>query len=235
MIQKIAEIFSGLGARFITKPDSMEKKLQNIRGLLFDWDGVFNSGKKSSEHPSTFSEIDSMGINLLRFAIWLETGIVPFTGIITGQINDSAFELAKREHFHAVYFNFKSKKEALDHIKEEFEIKPSQMAFVFDDVLDISAAKHSGLSMLVKRTSSPLLTNFILNNGLADYITAHTASENAIREICELLIGLKGRYDEVLEKRIQFSEEYSDYLQQRNQITSIFYHKSDKKIIETTI
>lgn len=235
MIKSIEEIFSNLGARFITKPESMSKKMQNIKGLLFDWDGVFNSGTKSTDHPSTFSEIDSMGINLLRFSIWLETGQVPFTGIITGQINDTAFEMAKREHFNAVYFNFKSKKEALEHIREEFDIRASQMVFVYDDVLDVPAAKHAGLSMLIKRTASPLFTEYVLDNEVADYITAHTADNQAIREICELLLGLKGKYEEVLDKRISFSEEYREYLNQRNQISSTFYHRSDKKIIETVI
>lgn len=235
MIKNLEEIFSKLGALFITKPESMGKKMQNIRGLLFDWDGVFNNGTKSAGHPSTFSEIDSMGINLLRFGIWLETGHVPFTGIITGQINDTAFEMAKREHFNAVYFNFKSKKEALEHIKEEFDIRASQMVFVYDDVLDVPAAKHAGLSMFIKRTSSPLFTKYVLENEVADYITAHTAENQAIREICELLLGLKGKYEEVLDKRISFNEEYREYLNQRNQISSTFYHRSDKKIIETVI
>jgi 3-deoxy-D-manno-octulosonate 8-phosphate phosphatase (KDO 8-P phosphatase) len=235
MKQKIEDLFIELGATFLTKPDSMRKKMLNVRGLLFDWDGVFNSGKKSVDHSSEFTEIDSMGINMLRFSIWLETGIVPFAGIITGQINDTAFELAKREHFNAVYFNFKSKKEALEHIKEEFEIRASQVVFVFDDILDVSAAQSAGLSMLVKRNSSPLFTKYILDKELADYVTAHTADEHAIREICELLMGLTEKYEEVLDKRISFSDEYQDYLMQRNQISSTFYHKSDKKIIETVI
>jgi len=232
---EIADIFKSTGARFISGPESIAKKIQNIRGLLFDWDGVFNSGTKSAASPSTFCEIDSMGINLLRFSIWLETRQIPFAGIITGQINDTAFELAKREHFNAVYFNFKSKKEALEHIKDEFNIRASQMVFVFDDVLDVSAAKHAGLSMLVNRLSSPLFTKYVIDSDLADYITGNTAENNAIREICELLMGLKGSYNDVLDKRISFSEEYREYLQQRSQISGTFYHRSDKKIIETII
>jgi 3-deoxy-D-manno-octulosonate 8-phosphate phosphatase (KDO 8-P phosphatase) len=235
MTKEISQIFTELGAQFISKPESISKKLQNIKGLLFDWDGVFNSGIKSADHPSTFSEIDSMGINMLRFAIWLETGKVPFTGIITGQINDTAFELSKREHFNAVYFNFKSKKEALQHIRDEFDINASQMVFVFDDILDCTAAKYAGLSMLVRRTSSPLFTQYVLEHDFADYVSAHTAGEQAIREICELILGLKGVYHHVLDKRIAFSEEYVEYLSQRNQVNSTFYHKSDKKIIETVI
>lgn len=235
MSKSIEEIFAELGGLFLTKPESLKKKIHNIQGLLFDWDGVFNTGEKSVDHASSFSDIDSMGINMLRFSIWLETRVVPFAGIITGMINDSAFELAKREHFNAVYFNFKSKKEALEHIKEQFNIKPSQLVFIFDDILDISAAQQTGLSMMVKRSSSPLFTNYVLENELADYVSGHTAGNNAIREICEMILGLKGNYNQIIEKRISFNEDYSEYLQQRNLINSTFYHKSDKKIIETVI
>ncbi len=235
MIQNIVGLFTQEGGQFITNPDAVGKTLQKIRGLLFDWDGVFNNGAKSSEQPSTFSEIDSMGINMLRFAIWLQTGEVPFTGIITGQVNDSAFELAKREHFQAVYYNFKWKKEALDHIKSQFGLNSSQMLFVYDDILDISAAKHSGFSVLVRRDSSPMFTEFVKKNKYADYITAFRAEQNAVRETCELVMGLLGKFDQVVNQRIEFSEEYGNFLQQRNQISSSFFHKSDKKIIETII
>jgi len=235
MISEIEKIFTDLGGNFLTKPVAISNKLSKIKGILFDWDGVFNTGVKGSGQSSTFSEIDSMGVNLLRFAIWLETKKVPFAGIITGQINDTAFELAKREHFNSVYYNFKSKNEALEHIKKDFKINPSNVVFIFDDVLDISAAKNSGLSMMIKRTSSPLLNKYVVENKLADYITGHVSKDNAIREICEMLIGMKGLYEEVIDKRIEFFEEYSLYLEQRNSISAKFFHKVDKKIIETII
>ncbi len=232
---KIEDFFAEVGGKFLTKPETLIKKMDLVQGLLFDWDGVFNNGQKSVEYSSSFSEIDSMGINMLRFSLWLATGVVPFTGIITGMINDSALELSKREHFNAVYSNFKSKKEALDHIRDEYYLKPSQLIFIFDDILDISAARHTGVSILIKRTSSPLFNKYVIENKLADYVTGHTGDSNAIREICELILGLKDVYNKVIEKRIAFDDDYKEYLLQRNQISSTFYHKSDKKIIETVI
>lgn len=229
------QMFSSIGGLFITKPQLFLKKLPSINGILFDWDGVFNSGVKSANNPSTYSEIDSMGINLLRFSIWLETNKIPFVGIITGQVNESAFELAKREHYNAVYSNFRAKKEALDHITSNFKVRPSKMVFMFDDVLDISTAKSSGLAVMVKRSSTPLFTEFVKENNYADYITAHTSSENAIREVCEMLIGMNGNYERVLNERIAYSECYQNYLNDLSKIQSSFFHKTDRKIIESKI
>ena len=231
----IQKMFEQLGGTFFTPASKLSKKLENIHAILLEWDGVFNSGKKGVDFPSSYSETDSLGINLMRFGIWMKTGKLPFIGIITGQINESAFQLAKREHFDSVYFTFKSTKEALTHVTEIQGIRTSQMAFVMDDVLDISAAEIAGLTFLVKRKASPLFENYILRHDLADYITANAGDKNAIREICELIMGLNGTYDISVEERIAFSEKYQDYLEARDKIESRFYHKVDRKIIETII
>lgn len=231
----IQKLFEALGGKFLTPAAKIAKKLENTHGFLFDWDGVFNSGEKGAEMSSTYSETDSMGINLLRFSYWLKHGELPFMGIVTTQINESAFELAKREHFDAVYFTFKYKKEALTHIHEVHDIRANQMAFMMDDVLDISGAEIAGLSFMVRRSSSPLFAKYIEDKDLVDYITAHTGDQNSVREMCELIIGLSGTYEKVLEERVTFSENYQKFLDERDRIESKFYHKVDRKIIETII
>lgn len=160
---------------------------------------------------------------------------VPFIGIITDQVNESAFQLAKREHFDAVYFTFKYTREAVQHVNEQFNIKPSQIMFVMDDVLDVSAADLVGTSFLVRRSASPLFEMYVRDNELVDYITANTGNRNAVREICELVMGLLGKYNEVIEARLKFDEAYEDYTEYRDKIESRFYHKIDRKIIETII
>lgn len=234
-MNSIENIFSAIGGTFATEIHLMQKKLSIIKGFIFDWDGVFNTGTKSSAFPSTYSEIDSMGINMLRFSFWLKTKKVPFVGIITGVTNQTAFDLAKRDHYNSVYFNFKEKKEALEHLTSNFNIHPSKVLFTYDDILDVSIAKSCGINVLINRYSSPLFSEFVKKNNFADYITAHTSSDNAIREVCELFIGLNENYDEVLENRISFSNLYKEYLTEISKIQSTFYHKTDKKIIDTII
>ncbi len=235
MNENIETIFKNIGGNFLTRPEIIVNKLKNIKCLLFDWDGVFNTGTKSIGHSSTFSETDSMGINLLRFSFFLKTNEIPYTSIITGMHNESAFELAKRENFNAVYFNFKLKNEALAHIIKQTGKNKRQILFVYDDILDLSVAKKTGLSFMIKRPSSPLLSKYVAENNLADYITAHTADRHAVREICEMILGLKNQYYEVISHRFAFSDEYKQFINARNQITSFFFHKADNKIIETVI
>ena len=61
--------FSKLGGVFLTPVACISERLRAIRGLVCDWDGVFNGGRERRGRASTFGEPDSMGINLLRYAL----------------------------------------------------------------------------------------------------------------------------------------------------------------------
>ena len=212
--------FVKLGGTFLTPADQIRESLADIKAFIFDWDGVFNDGRKTNNSDSSFSEVDSMGINLLRFDYWLRNSKFPQVFIITGMNNQTAAGFAKREHFTGIYLNIKDKKDALENICDNYKIEPKEIAFIFDDVLDIGVAKLCGLSFCVGRKSNPLLTDYIQQNRICNYISAFPGENHAIREICELLIGLSGDYKRILELRIRFKGEYEDYLNQRNLINA---------------
>lgn len=225
----IAEHFKG---SFISDANAMQQKLSNIKAYVFDWDGVFNNGQKNETGSSPFNEIDAMGTNLLRFNHFLRTGKLPHVIIISGENNKAAQTLAKREHFHAVYSGIKYKPEALEHLCRDCSIQPEEIAFMFDDVLDLSVAAKVGVRFMVGRTCNPLMMDYVVQQNLADYITACDGNNNAVREVVELIIGLNGKYNETIEERMNFTKNYQHYLDVRNQPTALFYTSKDSKIIE---
>ncbi|HUL80560.1 MAG TPA: phosphatase, partial [Gammaproteobacteria bacterium] len=93
--------FAKLGGAFLTPPSVLRARMKSIRGIVSDWDGVFNAGSKGEGATSTFGEPDSMGINLLRYALYREHNRLPVAALITGEDNPSARAFAQREHFHA--------------------------------------------------------------------------------------------------------------------------------------
>ena len=203
---------------FIENQDVIAKKLKNIKALIFDWDGVFHSGYKKSNKESSFSEADSMGINMLRFSYFLKDNAIPFTAIITGENNETADYFAKREHFDEIFLKVKNKIEILDWLTQHKGFTNEEVLFVFDDILDLSIAKVCGLRFMVNRDASFMLTSYCKKNQLCDYITKNNAENHAIREISELAITLMGDYDQVIEKRINYDEDYLNYLEIRNSI-----------------
>ena len=117
--EKVAGIFESKGGRFLTPSLSISEKLRSIQCLVFDWDGVFHPGTKQPGGSSSFSEVDSMGINLLRFALWHQNGVLPKVAIITGEDNPTARYYAEREHFDAVYFKARKKDVAFESFQKE--------------------------------------------------------------------------------------------------------------------
>ncbi len=228
-LNQIKSIFKG---GFLAEPMILQEKLTKIKAYVFDWDGVFNNGTKDASGSSPFNEVDSMGLNMLRFDHFLKKGANPIMAVITGENNSAAFTLARREHFHSIYYSIKTKKKALVHLCEQYHLDPSEVAFFFDDVLDLSVAEICGLRVMIGRSGSPLFTSLVHKHKFADYITEAGGGNNALREASELLMGLGGRYDETIMQRVHYSERYHDYIVARNEPVPAFYTLADSKIIE---
>lgn len=228
---QIKSVFSG---KFLIEPELLQQKLSGIRAFVFDWDGVFNNGIKNENGSSAFSEIDSMGTNLLRFSHYLHSKNNLFTAIISGEKNPLAFIFSRREHFNEVYYKVRHKADALNHLCKFNNLHAHEVAFVFDDVLDFSAAKICGVRIMVGRKSNPLLTDFAVNNNLVDYITFADGGNYAIRETAELAMALSGNYNETIQQRLEFSDDYKHYWQIRNLVEPTFYTTNESVIIQQT-
>ena len=219
---------------FVTDATLLSDKLEQISAYIFDWDGVFNNGSKGADGSSPFNEVDSMGINMLRYNHYIRKSHNPIAGIITGEKNPVAFTFSRREHFHSVYYGIKNKKDALMHLCQAHDIQPEEVAYFFDDITDLEVASMCGIRIMIGRNCNPMLLNMAKEKHLADYITANDGGNNAIREATELLKALSGKYDETISQRSVYSEHYRDYLNSRNIPSPAFYTVTDSKISETT-
>jgi 3-deoxy-D-manno-octulosonate 8-phosphate phosphatase (KDO 8-P phosphatase) len=220
-----------LKGKFIVEPEEILRKLQTIKAFVFDWDGVFNGGQKDEHGSSPFNEVDAMGTNLLRFNHYLRNGEPPITAIITGERNKAALKFATREHLAAVYCGIKFKADALKDLCHKHNIQPSEVCFMFDDILDFSAAEICGLRIMVNRDCNPLMVGYAVENNLVDYLTKNDGSNYAIREVVELLTGISGRYNDTMSERANFTETYQQYLAKRNEQYTQLYTVENKQII----
>lgn len=225
MTNQIIQSYEQLGGVFITPPSVLIQKLSKIKALIFDWDGVFNDGRKTQSSGSGFSEVDSMAINMLRFSLWLKnTGRVRVkTVVITGENNPTAFAFAQREGFDAVYFQMKDKTKALEHFCAAHRLQKEEVAFFFDDILDLSLAEQVGLRFQLQRESGIAFNHFVAKNNLADYATAKDGGSFGVREVSELCMSLNESFDEVVNKRMVFEGDYTDFITQRNDVSTVFF------------
>jgi len=216
--KEIIQLFETGGGEFFTPPSVFMNKLQTIRAVLFDWDGVFNEGFKQGTEGSLFSEVDAMGTNLLRFAYWQQHGKQLITGVITGEDNPPSQFLAKREHFHTIYFQSKNKARVFEQFCKSFSLRPEEVLFFFDDVLDLEVARQCGARIMISRQAAPLLAEYTKTHGMVDYLTGASGGDHGLREGCELVMGLLGQYETAVRERMTFSPDYQRYLDERQHI-----------------
>jgi 3-deoxy-D-manno-octulosonate 8-phosphate phosphatase (KDO 8-P phosphatase) len=215
-------VFSRLGGTFVTPIATLVERLRNVCGFVSDWDGVFNQGTKGEGAESTYSEPDSMGTNLLRYALWRQQGELPIAALITGADNPSARTFALREHFHAVYFGARNKTAAIEALCRAHRVSSDRLVCIFDDVNDLGMAFACGIRVFVQRSASPLLREYVVRQGLCDYVTAHSPHGHAVREVCELLLGLLGSFEAVVASRVAWDASYSEYFAARQALTTEF-------------
>lgn len=230
----LTQIFTEIGGEFIFPEATLIEKLKQIKAFVFDWDGVFTDAGKDHLLQSRFNEADSMGTNLLRFSYYLNHKDIPVTAIISGEKNSAAFTFIDRERFHVSYSKFANKLEASKHLCDTHGIEAHEICFVFDDVLDLSLAEVAGFRVFIPRKANPLFNEYVIKHQLADYVTGASSGEAAVREACELLMGLNGNYSEVITERKNFSETYSSYLALRKATTPIYYTMQDGAVVEVT-
>ncbi len=234
-MQEIEKLYLELGAKFITPISQIQSNLQNIKAFIFDWDGVFNNGQKQANGSSNFNEVDSMGTNLLRYSHFLKTEQLPLTAIISGENNETALWFCKRECFNYSFFKIANKTDALTFICNKENIQPNQVAYFFDDVLDLSMAQICGIRVLVNRKANPLFTNYCIKNKLVDYITASESGNFAVREACELLIGLNSNFNAVITNRKTYAPHYKTYIENRKKISPIFYTITNELVTKVDV
>ncbi len=226
------KVFENNGGKFLVSESLLISNLSRIKAFVFDWDGVFTNGKKDHNQQTTFNEVDSMGTNLLRFTYFLKNKQLPITAIISGENNTTALTFSARECFNATYFKAKNKTDATKHLCETYGILPSEIAFVFDDVLDLSVAKECGIRIFIPRKANPLFNEYVMKNKLADYMTGSESGNFAVRESSEILMCCYGLFDEAVTQRVNYSDSYSNYIAQRNAIKTKHFIINEGKISE---
>lgn len=229
-MKNIENLYIALGGEFLNDLPAISAKLSKIKAFIFDWDGVFNNAVKNENGSSNFNEADSMGTNLLRFSHFVSKQQVPLTAIISGEKNSQSFFFTNREHFNSCYFKISNKIEALNHFCIEHNIKPEEVCYFFDDVLDLSIAKVCGLRMMMNREAGVLFKQYVRENNLADYITANDGGHYGVREACELLMAAATNFNECIKMRTDYTDTYKTYLAKRNEPITNYFTSTEGKI-----
>lgn len=211
--------FVELGTELLLSAPELKQRLARIRAVVFDWDGVFNDGWKDLDGGSPFSEVGSMGVNMLRFGLWMQNDQqLPYAAIITGQHNPYAERFVQREKMHGLYMGFIDKREAFDSFLKQHDLQEHEVAFFFDDAIDLAVADRCGLRILMRGQAGEFFVKHAVARGSVDLITALSGGQNGLREATDALLTLMGSFGTAIDNRAAYSATYQHYLKDRQAV-----------------
>jgi len=189
-----------------------------IKALILDWDGVWTNGRKRPDGQSDFSEHDTMGINLLRFAHYAATGELLRVAIVTGERNPTAEFLVQREHYDDFIFYARDKTKAVPLLEARWSLPAAQWGFVFDDVLDLGLAALVGRRAMVRWGHTEGVQAIADQESLVD---DWIESDGAVRRWCESYLTEMGWLHTAVAERRAWSSSYQTYWALRNEVEPI--------------
>jgi len=192
-----------------------------FQGLILDWDGVFHDGRKSSDGASSFSEIDSMGLNMLRYGYYRQYGKPLPVAIVTGERSPTAEAFAQREHLDGFMYYARDKRRAVPHLEQLWGSSPRDWGFVFDDILDLGLANDVGYRAMVQRPSTEQTQAYAKAQGLVDMWLPETL---AVRHFAETVLADLGIFDDCITSRIAYDANYQAYWEMRQSTPTLVHN-----------
>jgi 3-deoxy-D-manno-octulosonate 8-phosphate phosphatase (KDO 8-P phosphatase) len=168
---------------------SVYEKAARIKLVLFDVDGVLTDRKiyysDSGEEYKAFNLHDGLGIKLLR-----QTGVE--VGIITARQSAIIHKRMQELDIRHIYQGYTEKIKALQIIISELNLELNQIAYVGDDLPDLSIIRQVGLGIAVADA-----VDYVRKQ--ADWCTQAVGGQGAGREVCELIMQAQGTLNTLYE------------------------------------
>jgi len=174
---------------------SHEEKLVLARAepvalLLLDVDGVLTDGSliysENGVESKTFNTQDGLGIRLAQ-----KGGVE--VGIITARTSEMVRKRGEELDMKYICQGARNKLEAFKEISGQAGIKPYQVCYMGDDLIDLALLSRVGLAACPANAVDEV-------KQACHYISDRAGGSGAVRQTCELILRAKGRYEELVQQ-----------------------------------
>ena len=156
-----------------------------VKLLILDIDGVMTDGRIVysiyGDELKFFDVQDGFGITLLNRA-----GIK--SAIITAKKSRIVKLRARDMRVAKAYQGYMDKLIPFEQALKSFKVKPEEVCFIGDDLIDIPVLKRVGLAVAVPNAVEEV-------KQIAHHITSKTGGRGAVREICDLILKSQNKWD----------------------------------------
>ena len=159
----------------------IELILSDVDGVLSDGGIIFNN---QGIEMKQFHIRDGLGIKL-----WQRAGY--HFGILTSRSSQIVKLRAAELGINIVRQGFEDKLPAAIQVMQQLKLEPSQVCYIGDDLTDIAVIQRVGLGVAVSNAVEEV-------RQVADYQTTAAGGTGAVRELIEMLLKAKGRWDDLI-------------------------------------
>ena len=156
-----------------------------VKLLILDIDGVMTDGRiiysVYGDELKFFDVQDGFGITLLNRA-----GIN--SAIITAKKSRIVKLRARDMRVAKAYQGYMDKLIPFEQALKRFSVKPEEVCFIGDDLIDIPVLKKVGFAVAVPNAVEEV-------KQVAHHITSKTGGRGAVREICDLILKSRNKWD----------------------------------------
>ncbi len=166
----------------------LKVKVDRIKLLISDVDGVLTDGaiyKSANDEFKKFSVTDGSGLAVAR-AINLKIAL------ISGRYSKATEIRAKELRIEDVYNGTLDKIEPYLELKQKYDLKDNEIAYIGDDIIDLPVMYQVGVPIAVNNAID-------LVKATAVYTTNKNGGDGAFREAIDWILHSQGRYDEALQ------------------------------------
>jgi 3-deoxy-D-manno-octulosonate 8-phosphate phosphatase (KDO 8-P phosphatase) len=171
-------------------PPEVWERAKAVRLLLLDVDGVLTDGRlyfgHTGETLKVFHVRDGHGIKMVQ-----RSGIE--VAMLSGRHSDAAFHRAKELGVSRFYESLRDKVPVLEELMAALQLTGQQIAMVADDLVDLPIMSRVGLAVAVADAVPEV-------RAAAHWVTGNRGGQGAVREVCDLLLKARGRWEEILRR-----------------------------------
>lgn len=175
-------------SRTSSKRASFEVKarIRKVRLVIVDNDGVMTDGRivlgDKGDELKFFDVQDGHGLAMLHRAGYK-------TVMISGKTSGVNVRRAGELLFDGLYQKALDKLAVFEKVLKEFKMKPEQVCYIGDDLIDLPPMRRSGFAVAVANAVDEVKKE-------AHYVTKKSGGRGAVREVIDLLLKTQGRWAE---------------------------------------
>ena len=167
----------------------LNDRCRRVELILSDVDGVLTDGgiwydNQGIEHKQ-FHIRDGLGIKL-----WQRAGFR--FGVLTARTSHIVKLRAAELGVEIVRQGFETKLPVAVELLRELNLAPEQVCYIGDDLTDLPVIRHVGLGVAVADAAAEV-------RAAAGYTTKTPGGRGAVRELVELILKSKSRWDDVIQ------------------------------------